>query len=117
MPMLELSLSNLAELKGGLVERMLKSALNRIALDLRAAPDIAEWRRVTLEIRAKPTIEDGDLGDVIVEFAVAPKVPTRVTSSRMQVRSATNGGKQLFFSVDAPDNPAQKTITDVPGVE
>lgn len=117
MPMLQLSLSNLAELKGGLVERMLQSALNRIAMDLRSAPDIQEWRKVTLEIRAKPTVEDGELGDVIVEFAVAPKVPVRITSSRMQVKSSTNGAKQLFFSIDSPDNPTQKTITDIPGVE
>lgn len=117
MPMLQLSLANLAELKGGLVERMLQSALNRMAIDLRSAPDIAEWRKVILEIRAKPTIEDGELGDVIVEFGVAPKVPTRVTSARMAVKSATNGAKQLFFSVDAPDNPKQTTITDIPGVE
>ena len=117
MPMLQLTLENLAELKGGLIERMLSSALNRVAQDLRTAPEIADWRKVVLEIRARPTIEDGELGDVIVEFAVSPKVPARVTSSRMQVKSATNGAKQLFFSVDAPDNPAQKTITDIEGVE
>jgi hypothetical protein len=116
MPKLQLTLENLAELKGGIVERMLANALNRIAMDLRSAPDIPDWRRVTLEIRAKPTIEDGELSDVIVEFSVYPKCPARVTSARMEVASATNGAKQLFFAIDAPDNPAQKTISDIPGV-
>ena len=110
MAMLQLSLENLAELKGGMIERMLAAALNRVAMDLKAAPEIIEWRKVVLEIRAKPTIEDGELGDVIVEFAVSPKVPARITSARMAVQATTNGAKQLFFSVDAPDNPAQKTL-------
>jgi hypothetical protein len=100
----------MAELKGGLVDRMVKQALNRMAMDLRAAPDIPDWRKTTLTIRAKPTIEDGELGDVVVEFEVTGKVPARVTSARMDVRSTTNGSKQLFFNIDEPDSPAQHTL-------
>lgn len=110
MSLIEMSLKTMAEIKGGIVERMMLAALNRVALDLRAAADIAEWRKVTLEIRAKPIMEDGELADVIVEFAVGQKIPSRVTSSRMVVRSTTNGSKQLFFQQDAPDNPAQGSL-------
>jgi hypothetical protein len=110
MALVQLSLENLKQLKGGLAERMLNAALNRISLDLLNAPDIAEARKVTLEILAKPIIEDGELGDVIVEFAIGQKVPKRVTSARMVVRSATNGAKQLYFAVDSPDNPHQMTL-------
>lgn len=106
----ELSLETLAEMKGGLIDRMLCQALNRMAMDLRAAPDIPDWRKVTLTIRAKPTMEDGELSDVITEFEVGGKVPPRITSARMEVKSSMNGAKQLFFNVDAPDNPQQHTL-------
>jgi len=106
----ELTLDSLAELKGGLVDRMFRQAMNRLAMDLRAAPDIPDWRKVTITVRAKPTIEDGELGDVITEFEVNGKVPPRVTSARMEVKSSPTGAKQLFFNVDAPDEPAQHTL-------
>ena len=106
----ELTLDTLADLKGGLVDRMFRQAMNRLAMDLRAAPDIPDWRKVTIVVRAKPTMEDGELGDVITEFEVSGKVPARVTSATMQVKSSQNGAKQLFFNVDAPDNPQQHTL-------
>ena len=106
----ELSLQSLCELKGGIVDRMMRKALNRMAMDLREAPDIGEWRKVALLIRAKPTIEDGELSDVVVEFEVSGKVPARVTSARAEVKTASNGAKQLFFAVDSPDNPHQHTL-------
>ena len=110
MAFAQLSLEHLRVLKGGLVERMLAAALNRISLDLLAAPEIKECRKVVLEIMATPVIEDGELSDVIVDFGIGQKVPKRVTSARMVVRSAANGAKQLFFSVDSPDNPHQMTL-------
>ena len=103
MSLIELSVKSLADLKGGLVDRMLAAALNKVAIDLRAAPDVPEFRKVQLEIRCKPIVDDGELSDVIVEFAVGSKLPPRVTSSRMSVRSAANGAKQLFFAVDDPE--------------
>ena len=106
----ELTLESLADLKGGLVDRMFRQAMNRLAMDLRAAPDIQDWRKVTIVVRAKPTIEDGELGDVVTEFEVSGKVPARITSATMQVRTSTNGAKQLFFALDAPDNPDQHTL-------
>jgi hypothetical protein len=108
--LVELSLETLAELKGGLVDRMFRQAMNRLAMDLRAAPDIPDWRKVTIVFRAKPTIEDGELADVITEVEVNGKCPPRVTSARMEVKSTSNGAKQLFFNMDAPDNPEQHTL-------
>ena len=110
---LQVDLRSLAELKGGLVDRMFQAAMNRLAIDLRSAPDIPEWRKVTVEFRAKPTIEDGELSDVITEVVVHGKCPPRVTSARMEVLSAPNGAKQLYFNVDSPDSPDQHTLLPV----
>lgn len=108
--LVELDLQSLAQLKGGLVDRMFRQAMNRLAMDLRAAPDIAEWRKVVVTFRAKPTIEDGELSDVITEIEVSGRVPARITSARMEVKSSPNGAKQLFFNMDAPENPEQHTL-------
>lgn len=108
----QLSLANLSQVKGGLIEAMLAKALNRIATDIETAPDIEDWRKVTLEIRAKPVLDRGMLDDVAVEFVVKPTTPARVTSTRMQVRSGEDGVRQLYFQLDAPDNPRQASVLD-----
>ena len=110
LEMRELTLETLGEIKGGIVARMFAQAMNRLAADLRAAPELPDWRKVVITIRAKPTLEDGNLGDVITEFEVSGKVPARVTSARMEVKGATNGAKQLFFNMDSPDVPEQHTM-------
>ena len=112
MGLKELRLETLHEVKGGLVAAMLQKALNRIATDIENAPDITDWRKVTLEIRAKPILDQGELDGVAVEFVVNPKTPARVTSSQMQVRSTTNGARQLFFPEDWHEdaNPNQTMI-------
>jgi hypothetical protein len=112
---LELSLASLGEAKGGLIDRMFRQAQNRIAMDLRAAPDIPDKRKLVITILYKPTIEDGELGDVVAEIDVGHRVPHRVTSLRCIVRSTEQGAKQLFFSIDAPDNPQQHTL--LPSIE
>lgn len=106
----ELTLEGLADLKGGLVNRMFAQAINRIAIDCESAPDIADWRKATITVRAKPVIEDGELGEVILEFDVGHKTPSRVTSCRVEVKKNNRGAKTLFFNVDAPDNPQQHTL-------
>ena len=115
MSLTQLTLENLSQLKGGMIERMLAHALNRISMDLQAAPELRETRRVVLEIMATPICEEGELSDVVVDFAVGSKMPKRITSARMVVRSSTNGSKQLFFALDAPDNPAQMSFLPPPG--
>jgi hypothetical protein len=107
---LELTLGSLGEAKGGLIDRMFRQAQNRIAMDLRAAPDIADKRKLVITLLYKPTVEDGELGDVVLEIDVGHKVPHRVTSLRCVVQSTTNGSKQLFFTMDSPDNPHQHTL-------
>jgi hypothetical protein len=105
-----LSLETICEVKGGLVALMVEKALTRLAMDIEAAPDIAEFRKVTIEIRAKPVMENLELSHVITEFAVRGKVPDRVTSASMCVRSNERGIKQLCFNLDAQDNPQQHTL-------
>ena len=111
--MVVLSLETLADVKGGLVAIMLEKALARMAQDIEVASDIKDWRTVTLEIRAKPVCEQHELSHVVTEFVVKGKVPSRVTSTSMFVRSNTNGARQLMFNIDAPDNPHQKTLLPV----
>lgn len=108
-----LNLESLKDVKGGLVCVMIEKALSRMAQDIEAASDIPEWRTVTLEIRAKPICEAHELDRVVTEFVVKGKVPSRVTSTSMYVRSATNGARQLMFNIDAPDNPGQRTLLPV----
>lgn len=45
---LELTLASLGEAKGGLIDRMFKQSQNRIAMDLRAAPDIPDKRKLVI---------------------------------------------------------------------
>lgn len=61
------------------------------------------------------TEEDGELGEVETEFLVGHKLPTRVTSSRMFVKSNEKGVRQLFFNVDSPDNPSQAGLFEKEG--
>lgn len=111
MPLKELTFDTLQnELKGGLVGRMLAGAMNRVAQDLVNAPDNPDARKVTLEITAKPIMEDGELGDAAIEFSVGHKIPKRVTSARMVVKRNDQGVQQFFFAVDSPDNPDQKPL-------
>lgn len=108
--LIPLNLESINEVKGGTVSLMIQKALTRMAMDIEAAPDINEFRDVTLRIRAKPVMEQMELASVVVEFEVKGKVPARVTSSHMVVRSNQNGLKQLMFNVDAQDNPSQHTL-------
>lgn len=112
MPMMEFDLGSLLEFKGGLVDRMLRAQTNRVAIDLETAPDIPDWRKVVVTMRFKPVIEEGELADVITEIEVSGRVPARVTSARMVVRRGKSGAKQMWFELDAPDNPDQMSIFD-----
>lgn len=112
MPLMVLSLESLKDVKGGLVQLMLEKALSKMAADIEGAPDINDWRTVTLEIRAKPICEQMELAAVATEFVVKGKVPARVTSASMLIRSTENGVRQLFFNLDAQDNVHQGTLLD-----
>lgn len=107
-----LSMDSLKDVKGGLVAVMLEKALTKMAMDIEAAPDIAEWRTVQLEIRAKPICEQMELAAVATEFVVKGKVPARVTSASMLVRAAPSGIRQLVFNLDAQDNVRQQTLLE-----
>lgn len=115
MPFEQLTLPTIDKVKGGLVSAMLAKALNRIAVDIETAPDISEWRKVQLLIRAKPILDQGQLDDVSVEFEIGTGIPKRVTSCIMDVRSDAEGVRGLFYQVDAQDNPAQRSLLDQGG--
>jgi hypothetical protein len=112
MPMMEFDLSALLDFKGGLVDRMVRAQTNRVAIDLETAPDIPDWRKVVITMRFKPVIEEGELSDVTTEIEVSGKIPARMTSARMIVRKNKQGAKQLYFELDAPDNPDQLSLLD-----
>jgi len=112
MPFEKLTLGNLAAVKDGLVALMVQKALDRIAADIEQAPDIPDWRKCTLVVRAKPQLDMGHLDDVVVEFEVGAAVPKRVTSARMDVRSDSKGHRSLHYQRDALDNPRQGSLLD-----
>ena len=113
MPKLQMNLENLPEIKGGMVDLMLRRALQRMALDIASAPDLTDWRSVTLKIKAKPVLEQLELSHVVVEFEVGMRQPTRVTSANMLVAQDEGGQHQLYFALDSEENPNQQTIHDV----
>lgn len=112
----QLTLGNLQHVRGGLVAVMLEKALQRMAQDLEAAPDIQEWRTVSLKIRAKPVMENRELARADVEFDVAGKVPSRSTVAQMHVRRDAKGQHRFLFNPESLENPDQLTLTSLPGV-
>jgi len=112
MALMEFDLAALLDFKGGLVDRMVKAQTNRVAVDLETAPDIPDARKVVITMRFKPVIEEGELSDVTTEIEVSGRMPARVTSARMIVRKNRVGAKQMFFELDAPDNPDQLSVFD-----
>jgi hypothetical protein len=111
------NLENLHLIKGGLVAAMLQKALDRMAVDITAAPDLAEFRQVILKIRAKPVLENMELDHVQVEFDVAGKTPSRSTSANCEIRRDATDPRQLHlcFALDSEEDPRQTTIHDVIG--
>jgi len=111
MPLFDVSLENLHKVKGGLVALMLQRALDRVALDIASAPDLPDWRQVTLKIKAKPVLEQLELDHVAVEFEVGMRNPTRVTSSNMLIREKDKQ-QRLVFNLDSEEDPHQRSIHD-----
>lgn len=108
--MVELTFDGLKDFKGGLVQRMLGKALDRVAADMRNAADVSDWRKVQIEFRFRPTHDEGELSGVVMEIAVGDKVPHRITSGQLEVRRNGKGQLGLFFAIDSPDNPDQRTL-------
>lgn len=110
---MKLGLRTLPQVRGGIVELMFDKAILRAIQDVQTAPDIADARTVELTAKLKPVLDQGELVDVDVEFAVNGKVPRRSTSTRMAVRhdmAHPTGPTQLFFNVDSPGDPDQSTL-------
>lgn len=108
--LVNLSLESLKEVRGGLIEAMFNKAIFKMAQDIEVAPDIAEFREVTLTVRAKPKLEMGEISHVITEFVVKGKVPHRVASTVSLLKTSTNGAAQLMFNLDSPDSPDQQSL-------
>jgi hypothetical protein len=108
--MTELTFEGLEDFKGGLVQRMLEKTLGTIANDLRAAPELPDARKATLEFSFKPICDEGDLTGVIIEFGCGFKTPKRVTSGHFEVLKNDQGKFGFFFNSDSPDNPAQQGL-------
>lgn len=106
----EFSITKIGEQEGGVVALMIDKALGRAIEDIFRAPDIKDARKVNVEIALVPRIENEQVKDVICEYRVKGKVPDRIASSRMMMRRNDSGQLALFYSVEAPDNPAQHTF-------
>jgi hypothetical protein len=110
MDLTQLRLETLNDVKGGLIGVMLAKALNRIASDLKSGDDLPDARKLKLEIRFKPVVENKRLVQVDVDFGVSTTLPARGTHAVMLVGQAERGDQQLFFSLDSPGNPRQGTL-------
>lgn len=116
MPAIELNLENIHLVRGGKVALALSKALHRMCVDLETAPDIGEWREVTLKIRAKPVCEEGELAEVAVEFVIPhAKLPARSTATRAQLRSTDKGARQLFFAEDFVEDNFDQSMIPIGG--
>lgn len=112
-----LDFSTLRMIRGGLIERMLVSAIQRATTDLFNAPDIPDARTINLQIKCKPVLDKGtgELSSVAVEFIVSGKTPNRVAGSYALMRSATNGAPKLLFNVDDDESPSQLPLFPTSG--
>lgn len=106
----ELTFESLRVFKGGLVERMLAKSLNRVAQDLRTAADMPDRREVIIKFGFRPTHDEGELSEVVMEIEIGDKCPKRVTSGRIKVKNNRSGQKAMFFNEDAPDSPNQHSF-------
>lgn len=109
--LLELNLDNLKELDGGRLRAAFDAELKKVLEDLQDRPGMKQPRKVTMTLDIKPEVdEQGELYNVVVQFHVTHKIPSRRTQQySMQVRSSSMGPMACFNELSL-DNPNQGTL-------
>ena len=103
---MKLSLKALQHVRGGALEMVVNSELDKIAADLRDRPAVAKDRELTIRMKIAPREGQADFEDALCEFTVTTKLPER--SLAMAVIDGANGG--LEFQPHASDSARQKTL-------
>lgn len=99
----ELTLSTISDLDDR-IDKVIQQELQRAARDCRERPEEGKPRKVMLQIELTPVFEDGECGDINVQFFVDGKNPTRRTRL---YRVGVNRQNKLFFSPDNPQDISQ----------
>lgn len=108
-----MTLGGLGKCRDGLVDRMFTHAVQAVAADLDAAPDIKTARKITITIEAKPMGMDdhGNLQGVTAACQVKTAVPARQASMALEVRrpdiNGRSGPRSLAMNRHSADNPNQ----------
>ena len=112
MPHLALSLETLHLLRGGRLDFHFRKALQRAVDDINSSPDISDARKVIIELKLEPVLDQGELDYIDYDARVKGTCPPRSCNGRGLSRRGPNAGdgNQLFFEVDAQDNPDQRSL-------
>lgn len=109
----ELGLQGLISFAGGSIDRLFSRQLQRAILDCDDRPGDKSARTVTVELKIKPVLQQGDgqggaaIIDVAVEAQVKSKLPNYISKTvECQVK---NGGRAVFNDL-SPDNANQPSL-------
>lgn len=112
-----LNFPGLAEVRGGMLQRMLRAAVFTVAADLDAAPDIKTARVITITIKCKPMgLDDrGELAGVAAGVSIKTTTPPREAAMALEVREYRDDkgrlrGRGLAYNPESPNNPAQQGL-------
>jgi hypothetical protein len=110
MGMQTFTLENLENLDLGKASTAFNLQIKRIAADCLDRPGDANARKVTLEVAAKPVVnDDGSCERVKLQIQVSSKIPSYRT--RVYDLALRKNGV-LVFSEESPENFDQKTFFD-----
>ena len=111
MPFMPLTLETLKDLDMGRVSVAFQLELQRIVLDCIDRPGDKNPRKVTIEMKVTPIVDDtGSCEGASGEFSVKSSVPQR-KSKPYHFRANKKGA--LVFSEESPDNADQTTFGDM----
>lgn len=112
-----ITFAGLADVRGGMLQRMLSAAVFAVGADLDAAPDIKTARVITITIKCKPMgVDDrGELGGVAAGVSIKTTTPAREAALALEVREYRDEkgrirGRGLAYNPESPDRPAQRGL-------
>ena len=108
MPQTVLTLSEIREMRNGLIEKMINDFLRESADDCARAPDVKDPRKVVITITASPRCNDEKfLEEVQHEIHVSRGMPKRVATFKSHVKMNERHQREFVYESQAPDNPDQ----------
>lgn len=113
MALHQFGLDTLTELDGGRVVEAWNQALRRALGDCKDRPAVKKDRKVTLELRLRPVVEeDRDVTECEGHFLVKDTVPTRESKDYSFAMRGLRGEPVLVFNDLSEDNVRQRTLDE-----